>query len=548
MGSGMLQMETKVKASALQDAISFYHTYGNSMVYKDGWFYYGSRGKTASATQNTTTWNVVGYQVEVQSGGRTALLYFKNLGDYTKRGAQQKSGGFTYDLYQISLQGVKDKLKNVDQAIYENFARNGGSIRVNSCMITIYWNRWGTPHPSGGMYNDGSFYGAVYTNFSGIANAAPWRNKESLRSYFGKGIIYETPLHSNQIIYVRYQGVNGNYGDYEEVLNGDYLYGNEVAWSRSEDECYEYAAIRYTATVSQKKYVDVRRKQYQLSLAGDVGIDDTMGEGNYYYEQSVMVDAVIKEGYEWNGWKELEESEEKAVEFLITKDTMLLAQTKPITYQVVFHPSGGSGHMEPLQCSYDQSYHIPSITFQSPERESLFKGWTKEQEGKIVSWKEGDTIFNYTSTADSILDLYAVWDYAPQLISQDRYFTLKEAKAGVITVEELLKTVESLDEEDGSAQVQLKAFDPTYFLNLTEDSEIIVTYTAMDSSGNYVEEEATVYVIDTEKMTEQENRSKTYIRFISDKTYGLGEDEGGLEDTSIWNTNTDYREILKNLF
>ena len=45
-----------VMASSFDNAVTFYNTYGSDIVFKDGYFYYGMRGKAASASVNTTHW------------------------------------------------------------------------------------------------------------------------------------------------------------------------------------------------------------------------------------------------------------------------------------------------------------------------------------------------------------------------------------------------------------------------------------------------------------------------------------------------------------
>ena len=161
-------------------------------------------------------------------------------------------------------------------------------------MITVKIDRYGNRRNSGSMDDYGNFWGSVYTDYNGIANAAPWSNPSSLHSYFNKTINYVTELKSRQVVYVRYQNVDGDYGGYSVVINKDYVYGETVSWSRSADTCYNAASISYTAKQDKTSYVSVSRKQYLQNVyvkyqdangnySGDWGLAKSQ---NLYYGSS----------------------------------------------------------------------------------------------------------------------------------------------------------------------------------------------------------------------------------------------------------------------
>ena len=158
---------------------------------------------------------------------------------------------------------------------------------------------------------------------------------------------------------------------------------------------------------------------------------------------------------------------------------------------------------------------------------------------------------------DSLLQ--AVWDKHPVIEAYNRYFTLEEAKSGIITQEKLLEKVIAMDEEAKTASnpdgilrngidVIVKNYNASDFTQVTGDKEINVIYQATDSFGNVVTKTVTVTITDT---TMQKSSKKAYVRFISapyfmdeDGTL-LSPDKGGVEETSIWRKNINYCELLK---
>jgi len=262
IGFTALAPPQEAQAATFDNAVTFYNTYGSQIVFKDGYFYFATMGKQASASVNTTHWGTVGYRMKVTTSSQTAYIYF-NLSGYTVETVDSvASGGYIYELSRINLSYVKSKLAQTNRTAYNEFIINGGYIVVDSCMITIKIDKYGNRTNSGSMDDYGNFYGSVYTDYNGIANAAPWSNPSSLHNYFNKTINYVTQLKSKQVVYVRYQQADGGYGSYSAVINKDYVYGETVSWSRDADACYNAASISYTAKQAKTSYVSVTRKQY----------------------------------------------------------------------------------------------------------------------------------------------------------------------------------------------------------------------------------------------------------------------------------------------
>ncbi|MDR0925349.1 MAG: hypothetical protein LBN31_13480, partial [Hungatella sp.] len=243
--TGVLVMtpSQEVLAGSFDNAITFYNKYGGDIVFKDGYFYYATRGKAASSDVNTTHWSTIGYRMHVTTTSKSVYIYF-NLSGYTVESVDEsESNGYIYNLCRINLSYVKSKLAQKSNTVYQEFLINGGNIVVDSCMITVKIDQHGNRTYSGSMDDNGNFWGSVYTDYNGIANAAPWSSPSSLHSYFNMSINYVTELKSKHIVYVRYQDASGDYGGYSAVINRNYVYGEAVSWSRSADDCYNAASI-----------------------------------------------------------------------------------------------------------------------------------------------------------------------------------------------------------------------------------------------------------------------------------------------------------------
>lgn len=537
----------KVMARSFDNAVTFYNNYDSDIVFKDGYFYYATKGKASTVNRNTTNWGTIGYRMKVTTSSESAYIYFKLSGYTVEMVDEVSSHGYIYDLCRIDLSYVKSKLAQENSTVYNEFIINGGYLVVDSCITTIKIDEDGNRKNSGSMDEEGNFRGKVYTNYSGIANAAPWDNPSSLHSYFNKTINYVTELKSRQIVYVRYQQANGDYGSYDAVINKDYVYGETVSWSRAEDECYNAASISYTAKEEKTSYISVTRKKYTVSVSAGTGIESVVGGGSYYYGASGIVDANVKIGYTWANWSGTYSSNNKKYTFMVTGNVSLKANAEANTYHIVFHANGGSGTMETLTCKYDKSYTLPAMRFTPPTHPNTYLGWNTDPNAFSAKFTEKQTIKNLTSINGYTFHFYAIWDYAPDLSAYDRFFTLYEAQTGVITESELLRTVKSTDREDGTTTVRVKNYSASKFTRFTSSGETTVTYVTIDSHNNRTEKQIKVAIVDTEATKEGAmdfDGIKKYARFISPKYYSKDYANGGLESTSKWKSEADYSNTL----
>lgn len=147
-----------------------------------------------------------------------------------------------------------------------------------------------------------------------------------------------------------------------------------------------------------------------------------------------------------------------------------------------------------------------------------------------------------------IIKLYAVWDWYPDVRAVDRYFTLEQARAGVITEQELYRTAEGVDHEDGNLRAghEFRCIDYSEkeFTRLTHEGMISITYEATDEAGSSTKQRISVYIKDAsgDQIGEVAQRNRQRVRFIDEDH--MQASKGGIAEDSVWNEK-EYRELLE---
>lgn len=101
----------------------------------------------------------------------------------------------------------------------------------------------------------------------------------------------------------------------------------------------------------------------------------------------------------------------------------------------------------------------------------------------------------------------------------------------MITESELLRTVKSIDREDGTTQVRVKNFSSSIFTSFISSGEVIITYVTTDSRNNTTEKQIKIAIVDTEATKEgimDFDGIKRYARFINPKYYLEPYSNGGI--------------------
>mgnify|MGYP002102382375 CR=1 FL=1 len=301
------------------------------------------------------------------------------------------------------------------------------------------------------------------------------------------------------------------------------------------------------------------------------GIADITGNGTYYYEEEVSMEAVVKPGYHWHindecdtdkskyptGWKETVQGygvdkfldntgygSQKIKFAMPAHDVYVKADATNNSYTIIFDADGGTGDMEPAQAVYDVSLDLPGNIFikTTPSGSSTFLHW--EDRKNDTAYEDTEEVKNLTDEFNGVVTLYAIWDNAPEITAQERWFTVDDAQNNKITLEELLSTAKVTDDIDTDIEDSLtvKHYNAGIFTQFKTDGYVMVTYTARDSSNNTTEATVKVNIVDTTAVEEEKN---TYPRFISPKYYRESYEDGGLEENSIWRNNPEYAATLE---
>lgn len=176
--------------------------------------------------------------------------------------------------------------------------------------------------------------------------------------------------------------------------------------------------------------------------------------------------------------------------------------------------------------------------------------------------------------------LKVVYNEFPVITAEDRYFTLEEARNGIIT-EDLFKkdALESgklkvTDKEEDqlypgtiTQKIELVNFHPEEFKEFKESGYVVLTYRVQDSmgpggKGKETFCQFTVHIVKDGEVVEPD--AAKYVRFIDEKNYerNLGVDSKSLSDTereklnqngglnvdSKWYQDSDYQTVISNMW
>ena len=196
---------------------------------------------------------------------------------------------------------------------------------------------------------------------------------------------------------------------------------------------------------------------------------------------------------------------------------------------------------------------------------AVFMGWSLEdgRDSFIPQWTAGMQVsvadlIEASGVADqngAMITLYASWDDCPWIVATNLYYTLEQAKQGIITDSEILSHATASDREDGSpieagfhengTSFSVPDYQASDFTQFLRGGSCTENLTVVDSAGSIYCKQITVYVVDT---TPADVRTERTTRFIDEKYYGSSYERGGLLDDSIWKTDTAYVSALRTAF
>lgn len=283
-----------------------------------------------------------------------------------------------------------------------------------------------------------------------------------------------------------------------------------------------------------------------------------------------------KPGYIFDGWWTAENGGSRIDSSTkVTGNLTVYAHWRPIEYTIRFHPNAENGEgevtgsMPSVKMTYDKALELPENQYrkttitppeddggEAVENQSTFKGWNRNPLSLDIGYADKAKVMNLTATDGEFIDLYAIWDDAPNfMIAEypDRFFTLEEAQGGFITEEELLKTVKVYDRETHELPkkttedvetgddigVTIVGYDEDEWKSLTDDSTVSVRYQVKDEAGHKTYLNIRVTVTRNGALPKEEVE---YYRSISD------EYRGGLADLSRWRIDETYSSKLDDAF
>lgn len=168
------------------------------------------------------------------------------------------------------------------------------------------------------------------------------------------------------------------------------------------------------------------------------------------------------------------------------------------------------------------------------------------------------------STSES-LTFESTWNAKPTLSVSHHYYTLDDAKNGLITQNSLLTDIVAEDEEDGTitniSKLYVVGYNASEYTSLTTSATFSITYHVTDNFGHTLEKDALVYITDTATredplvyaprfidtkylLTTNSSKDKNGDGLVDGK--GSSSDYGGLAEKSVWKIDSMYNIALKN--
>lgn len=569
--------KTVVWAGTRDNAYEYYSAYGNQAVFlptteTDGVICFCSSG---SLSTSGTRYRTIGWKMDIMnaSGAVVQSMYYKLGGAYMSLLSDVTVGGYEYKLYGISLSSIKSRM---DQNVYAQFAQGNCRIELNACMVVVK-----NGVLQGQMNDYGVTKGTVYTTLAGIKGAANWSQtaKTALESYYGKNV-------QGLYYYVSVQGTEGIAGTSGA---GVYCYGTHVTVSAWMQDGYEFAYWDGSGSGSSSYYsfyvnangsfvAHARRSNLVITYYRNWNMSDSMAEQcNYQIDggtKQLLAPNWNRTGYSMSGWSyqrnvtkaNLKKGEWVSSDWLRSyiPAVSLYAVWTPNQYTFVFDGNGGTGQSTNLRGSYEGEIVLKENPY--TKMGASFKGWSLSTKGEVV-YSPGTRInvanivteLQVASQNNATITWYAIWDEVPSISGYDLYYSLDDARNGIITEEELAKRVSNFDLEDGVIaygnhdvnHFLIKDYEATKFTGCTEDSVITVEFTVKDSAGNIAELPIDVHVVDTSIHSGIEAYGK--VRCIDEKYFmdergkPVAESLGGLKANSIWLTQMEYTQFLKSV-
>ena len=171
--------------------------------------------------------------------------------------------------------------------------------------------------------------------------------------------------------------LDGNYGEYtdtvkEGVTDSEVTFSDSIVGFRIE----KADTIKVDANNVNVLEVYYSRNKYNVSVKYEDGIDSVSGDGEYYYDKKITLNAKVKAGYKFDGWTLDGKvySNDNPLEITVNEDMELVANAKESVFTVTFVNGKDKVTLVKGENSVIKSDEIPDT---SKEGYS-FVGWMKD--------------------------------------------------------------------------------------------------------------------------------------------------------------------------
>ena len=337
---------------------------------------FNSRGGTSVNDTMRVTYDTI-YE-NLPTTERTGYTF---LGWYTSGGKKIEEGNTVKITGDLTLYA---KWEQTSYTVTFDVNTEDATLSTNSKTVKYNEQYSALPEPKKSGYN---FLGWFDSKVGGtqITNKTIYDKTEDTTLYAH----WEYKGESNYKVYHWQQDINGNASLYNEqnytlvsTVTGSATNGERVT---PEVNTYEgfYAPSKKTIIIAKDKTNEVdyyyKRKRSSVSITTSKGISNVTGGGQYYYQENVVIDYDVDQGYTFNGITGDFETDR----FVMPGNQVRLSiKATPITHNISYDLDGGN-----YGSSHPNKVNSPDILALSPPTKtgSEFTGW--EINGNV----DGDT-------------------------------------------------------------------------------------------------------------------------------------------------------------
>ena len=207
-----------------------------------------------------------------------------------------------------------------------------------------------------------------------------------------------------------------------------------VGWNNKKDgtgTSYEDAGtlLNLVSKAGEEVYLYAQWKPIEYTIiyhSNDGSGKMEPSECEYDSDLKLRENTFKRQGYVFDGWKDQNGgtySDMDTIKNLVTKQgeqITLYAQWKPIEYSIRYNSNGGTGFMNQSKHKYGESACLSENEF---TREGYgFIGWATSAT-EIKKYEQCEEVLNLTDVADTVIDLFAVWEQGARSITYNSNYT-----------------------------------------------------------------------------------------------------------------------------